>query len=215
MESKNDISVEQGSRVRRSFLKTATAFAAAAPAIVGALGAQSAQAKLLGENTDVSEPQGALLKLQPNAPRRLHLINEHTGDNVDAVYFVGGFPVNTKLQLLNKLMRDRRANKAIAMDTHLYDQLFLLRSALGTEEPIHILSGYRTRQTNAKLRKRSKGVAKYSLHMEGRAADIFIPGISPRKIQEAAISLNAGGVGLYSRLNFVHVDTGAVRYWGR
>ena len=101
------------------------------------------------------------------------------------------------------------------MDTTLYNQLFLLREELGTNEPIHVLSGYRTQKTNDKLRKRSKGgVASKSLHIQARAADIYIPGFSVKKIQKTAIAMSAGGVGIYSRSNFVHIDTGNVRYWG-
>lgn len=158
---------------------------------------------------------GALATLSENAARRLHLLNRHTGDDVDLVYFVDGIYIQRSLAAFNNLMRDRRANIATDMDVNLYDQLFLLRSQLKTDKPVHILSGYRTPETNAKLRKRSSGVAKYSLHMEGRAADLYVPGFKTRQIQQAARGLEAGGVGIYSNSGFVHMDTGKVRYWGR
>lgn len=205
-------------QARRRFLTTSalTALATATSVVSG-----SAQAKQVRSATvpliEKSEPsplQGKVAEIEKMANRRLHLVNEHTGDNVDVVYYTHGIFINDNVAKLNHLMRDRRANIATQMDTTLYDQLFLLRAELGTEDPIHILSGYRTPETNAKLRRRSKGVAKFSLHMEGRAADIYIPGVSAKAIHTAATRLQAGGVGLYSQSNFVHIDTGQVRYWG-
>lgn len=211
---------------RRRFLKAAgraTGSAAlGASAVLGMLGSTTSHAKTSGSSGQVpllearqaSELKGAVAKLEPMMSRRLHLVNEHTGDDFNVVFYSYGHYINENVSRLNLLMRDRRANEATQMDTTLYNQLFLLRSMLGTDEPIHILSGYRTQKTNDKLRRRSKRVAKYSLHMEGRAADIYIPGYPAAKIQEAALSLQAGGVGLYSKSNFVHMDTGQIRHWG-
>ena len=209
-------------QLRRRFLKASTLSMAGMPAVIGALSpslavasGKSASGRVpLIRKKEASTLQGAVAALDPMMSRRLHLVNEHTGDNFDVVYYTHGIFINENLSLLNSLMRDRRANEATQMDTTLYDQLFLLREKLGSDEPLHILSGYRTAATNAKLRRRSKGVAKYSLHMEGRAADIYIPGYSAKIIQEAALSMKAGGVGIYSRSNFVHIDTGTVRQWG-
>ena len=153
--------------------------------------------------------------LDPMARRRLHLFNAHTKDELDVVYFTQGTYIDENIKQLNHLMRDRRANIAGAIDPALYDQLLGLQNMLGTTEPVHVLSGYRTAETNAKLRRRSSGVAKFSLHMEGRAADIYIPGIPTKTVHTAALEMRAGGVGLYSKSNFVHMDTGAVRQWGR
>lgn len=204
---------------RRRFLRCSGVAALAVPAMLSGLGSSKAIGAVSGKVPvlGASEPspmQGAVAALDPMMSRRLHLINEHTGDDIDVVYYTHGIYIHENLSMLNNLMRDRRANISTQMDTTLYNQLFLLHQKLGTEEPVHILSGYRTAETNAKLRKRSKGVAKYSLHMEGRAADIYIPGYSAKKIQKAALSLQAGGVGLYSQSNFVHIDTGQVRHWG-
>ncbi|MFK7892797.1 MAG: DUF882 domain-containing protein [Granulosicoccus sp.] len=179
------------------------------------------KADSLGSGLDLSgvnKPtamQGALASLSPNMTRRLHLVNAHTGDDFQLAYFRDGKYVDESISRLNHLMRDRRANLATNMDTTLYDQLFLLRDRMGIDRPIHVLSGYRTPETNAKLRRRMKRVAKYSLHMEGRAADIFVPGIPVEKLQQAALSLSAGGVGVYSSSHFIHMDTGPVRHWGK
>lgn len=153
--------------------------------------------------------------LEKMASRRLHVVNEHTSEDLEVVYYTHGIYIDENLKHLNYLMRDRRANVSKPIDPNVYDQLFALWLKFDTKEPVHVLSGYRTPETNAKLRQRSSGVAKYSLHMEGRAADFYIPGIPVHQLQKAAIDLKAGGVGLYSKSNFVHVDTGGIRHWGR
>lgn len=145
--------------------------------------------------------------------RRLRLINDHTWEKLDIVYWTHGVYVDESLIAINKLMRDHRANEIMPMDIKLIDQLHRLQNQLDTPEQLHILSGYRTPATNAKLRKRSSGVAKYSLHMEARAADIYIPGIKTRTLQKTALAMESGGVGYYGRSGFVHIDTGRVRHW--
>ncbi len=146
--------------------------------------------------------------------RGLSLINDHTWERLDIVYWTHGMYIDESLDAINHLMRDHRANTATVMDTNLLDNLHKLAAKFDTKEPLHLLSGYRTPETNAKLRLRSPGVAKFSLHMEGRAADIYIPGVETKQVQKAALSLRAGGVGYYGSHGFVHMDTGAVRSWG-
>ena len=196
----------QDAMSRRHFLKRAGMLGMAATSTTFAssvLAARTSQAPV------VQIPQ-----LDPVASRRIHLVNAHTWDNLDVVYYTRGIYIDENIAQLNHLMRDRRANVSISMDTSLYDQLLRLQLALGTSEPVHILSGYRTPETNAKLRRRSPSVAKFSLHMEGRAADIYIPGMPVDKLHQAAMDMQAGGVGLYSNSNFVHLDTGTLRHWG-
>lgn len=158
---------------------------------------------------------GALTTLDPLAPRRLELYSLHTKEQLDIVYYTHGMYIDESIKALNYLMRDRRANETTSMDPSLYDQLLLIQRSFGNNESIHILSGYRTAETNAKLRRRSLGVAKNSLHMEGRAADFYIPGVPIKKLHNAALALSSGGVGMYSNSNFIHVDTGQVRNWGK
>ncbi len=191
---------------RRRFLKRAGLLGLAASSTTFATG-------VLAAGTSQA-PVVQLPQLDPVASRRIHLVNAHTWDDLNVVYYTHGIYIDENIRKLNHLMRDRRANASIKMDTSLYDQLLRLQLALGTEDPVHVLSGYRTPETNAKLRRRSPGVAKFSLHMEGRAADIYIPGIPVDKLHEAAMDMQAGGVGLYSNSNFVHMDTGALRHWG-
>ncbi|MFT6301014.1 MAG: hypothetical protein ACJAY2_000191 [Pseudomonadales bacterium] len=158
---------------------------------------------------------GALTALDPAAPRHLNLYSLHTKEELSIVYFTHGMYIDENIKALNYLMRDRRANKTTSMDVNLYDQLLLIQRTFDSNEAIHVLSGYRTAETNAKLRRRSTGVAKNSLHMEGRAADFYIPGVPVKKLQKVALGLSSGGVGLYSKSNFIHVDTGMVRHWGK
>jgi len=131
------------------------------------------------------------------------------------VYWSQGHYITESLQQINHLMRDHRANKSIDIDTRLIDDLYHLYSLLDSNKRIHVLSAYRTKATNAKLRQRSRGVAKFSLHMEGRAVDISLPGRSAIQLRNAALSMNAGGVGYYASSGFVHIDTGLVRNWNR
>ncbi len=155
----------------------------------------------------------AMVSAQPE--RRLRLANAHTWEKLDLVYWAEGKYNPESMAEINHLMRDHRANRSKAMDVNLIDQLHALVTALDTKERVHVLSGYRTPETNARLRSRSKAVAKYSLHMDARAMDFNIPGKNAKTIHKAAMAMNAGGVGLYSRSGFVHIDTGRVRSWGQ
>jgi len=182
---------------RRRF---STRFAAGVGLGVGALA--------LGQSTAVS----AALSLPE---RRLRLVNAHTWEKLDLAYWADGDYIPEALGEINFLMRDHRANKVKSVDVKLIDQLYILYTSLDTNERVHVLSGYRTPETNAALRKRSEGVAKFSLHMEARALDLNIPGIHASVIQKHALAIKLGGVGYYDRAGFVHIDTGEVRSWVR
>src|SRR5207253_2804770 len=112
-------------------------------------------------------------------------------------------------------LRDWRENKTIAMDPHLIDLLWEVYRELETTEPIWVVCGYRSPSTNAMLRRRSQGVAKFSQHMLGKAMDFYIPGVPLEKLREAGLRAQRGGVGFYPSSNFVHLDTGSVRHWPR
>lgn len=205
---------------RRGFLLRSTAGAAmlnSAGARV-ALSAASGLATISTVEASVKKtPElfGAVTSLDAKAPRRLKLYSLHTKEELNVVYFTDGMYVDENIKALNYLMRDRRANKSTTMDVNLFDQLLLVQRSFDNNEPIHILSGYRTAETNAKLRRRSNAVAKNSLHMEGRAADFYIPGVTTSALHKAAVALGSGGVGLYSKSNFIHMDTGILRQWGK
>ena len=93
------------------------------------------------------------------------------------------------------------------------DLLHSLARSVGTTEPFHVISGYRSPRTNLALRGHSSGVARYSLHMEGKAIDIRLPGVGLTRVRDTALGLAQGGVGYYPGSDFVHVDTGRVRVW--
>ena len=103
----------------------------------------------------------------------------------------------------------------IGIDTRTVDIMAAAHNLMDVNEPYMLLSGYRSPQTNAMLRSRSRGVAKNSLHMKGQAADLRLASRSVNQMAKAASACRAGGVGRYSRSNFVHMDCGAVRTWGR
>ena len=140
--------------------------------------------------------------------------NLHTGETLDTQYFDGQHYQFSELKKINYLCRDFRQNKAIDMDRRLFDQLSKIQQTIGCNKQIQIISGYRSPETNKMLRKNSTGVAKKSLHMQGKAIDFRIEGVPLAEVRKAALSLKAGGVGYYPKSNFVHIDTGHFRTWG-
>ncbi len=145
--------------------------------------------------------------------RKLDLYNYHTGERVKAVYWAKGHYVSETVNEINHILRDRRTDEAIDMDPKLLDLLYDIAQNVDAREPFYVVSAYRSPKTNARLRKRHKGVAKNSQHIYGKAADFYIPGRHLSSIRKAALSLRRGGVGYYPRSNFIHVDTGPVRSW--
>jgi uncharacterized protein YcbK (DUF882 family) len=150
------------------------------------------------------------------AERGLSFFHTHTGERLTTAYCTGGEYLAPALNDVNVLLRDFRVNQIKPIDPALLDLLFELNGVLGTDQPFHVISGYRTPQTNAMLQERGgahSGVASHSLHIEGKAIDIRVPGIRLDHLRDSAKSLKIGGVGYYPGSNFVHVDTGRVRYW--
>ncbi|CAM3241995.1 YcbK family protein [Cupriavidus taiwanensis] len=155
---------------------------------------------------------GALAGL-PDA-RTLAFDHTHTGERVSLVYAVGDRFVPEALTTLNGFLRDHYSGKVGTIDPQLFDLLFQVRRELGTDQPFQVISGYRSPATNSRLRNsRGGGVAKHSLHMDGKAIDIRLAGVSLADVRDAAKSLQGGGVGYYETDQFVHIDTGRVRYW--
>ncbi len=145
--------------------------------------------------------------------KTLALQNTTTGDSLNVTYFEKGRYLPDALHEINHLYRDHLTDEIHPVDTALLDQLHDLQANLGIKKPIHVICGYRSPFTNAHLRRNSRGVARNSLHMEGRAIDIRIAGIDSRTIRDAALSMARGGVGYYPGSNFVHLDTGDFRTW--
>jgi uncharacterized protein YcbK (DUF882 family) len=148
------------------------------------------------------------------APKRtLSLYNTHTEESVDVCYYLQGRYRPMALKNINYILRDHRAGEIKSIDTDLLDLLYSIKIKLDTAEPFHIISGYRSPDTNEYLHRTHKGVAKNSLHIFGRAIDFRLPDISLSILRETAGDLKAGGVGYYPRSNFIHIDVGPIRCW--
>ena len=130
------------------------------------------------------------------------------------MYALGEQYLPRALSTLNHFLRDHYSGDVGVIDPQLFDLLHRLHSGLATTQAFEVISGYRCPETNATLRAtRAGGVASRSLHMDGKAIDIRLPGVPLAALRDAALSLGAGGVGFYPREQFVHVDTGLVRSW--
>ncbi|MFZ5594062.1 MAG: DUF882 domain-containing protein [Pseudomonadota bacterium] len=148
------------------------------------------------------------------APERsLAFYNTHTGESIQTVYWAEGQYIPAALAEINTLLRDHRNNEVAEMSRDLLDLLHGLNSAIDPRQPFHVISGYRSPSTNAMLAARSDGVAKHSMHLEGKAIDIRVPGCELIVVRRAALALQSGGVGYYPGSGFVHVDVGRVRQW--
>jgi uncharacterized protein YcbK (DUF882 family) len=146
--------------------------------------------------------------------KTVSLVTPTTGEKlVHVPYWVNGQYQPDALADISYLMRDLRTGESRWIDPALLDLLNALQATLGTREPFQIVSGYRSPETNAALRRQSRRVAAHSLHMDGKAVDIRLTGTGAGQIQRAALALGRGGVGYYPRMGFVHVDTGSVRTW--
>lgn len=147
--------------------------------------------------------------------RALAMENQRTGEWINTVYWADGSYIPDAMESLNHILRDWRQDKEIGMDARALDIVAAVHRLLETSEPFKIISGYRTPETNRMLRKRSRGVAKKSYHIKGMAIDVSLESRSVSQIARAGHKLGAGGVGIYTRSNFVHLDSGPVRGWGR
>ena len=147
--------------------------------------------------------------------RKIKMYSGRTGEKIEMVYWIEGDYIPEALGEINKFMRDWRNDQVINIDNRTIDIAAAAHNLMETDAPFMLLSGYRSPKTNAMLRSKSRNVARNSLHMKGQAADIRLPSRSVAQISKAAISCSAGGVGRYSGSNFVHMDCGPVRVWGR
>ncbi len=145
--------------------------------------------------------------------RRIRMYSGRTGERIDMVYWVDGKYIKDAVKEVNHFMRDWRTDQSKAMDLRTIDIMAASHNLLDADEPYMLLSGYRSPQTNAMLRSKSRRVARNSLHMQGQAADLRLASRSVSQMAKAAISCRAGGVGQYYRSNFVHMDCGVVRSW--
>lgn len=184
-----------------------------------AVTAAAAPSALLGQSLKRSSLAAPAIAPTPAASlaggevRRVALHNLHTGDRFDEVYFEKGVYVPDALAAAQHALRDWRNGEEHFMDPKLFDVLHAISGKLETRSPFQIISGYRSPVTNAAMHARSHGVAEHSQHMLGKASDIRVEGVELARLHQAALSLQAGGVGLYPVSNFVHVDVARVRSW--
>lgn len=145
--------------------------------------------------------------------RRIRMYSGRTGERIDMVYWIDGEYIKDAVREVNHFMRDWRTDQVKQIDLRTIDIMAASHNLLDVNEPYLLLSGYRSPQTNAMLRSRSRGVAKKSLHMRGQAADLRLASRSVSQMANAAEACRAGGVGKYYGSNFVHMDCGVVRSW--
>lgn len=176
---------------RRRFLRGATA-------LCGALGAMTAL---------------PALAVTVDRPRTIRFVHTHTGETLTAAFFDGKGYDPACLHSVNHLLRDFRTGEIHTIDPALLDILYELQVLADREAPFEVISGYRSAATNAMLRRSSSGVAEHSQHLLGKAIDVRLNGYSTRALNNHARSLARGGVGFYPGSDFVHVDTGRVRFW--
>ena len=149
--------------------------------------------------------------------RSITMHHLHTGEDITITYKRNGRYDEAALEKLNWFLRDWRRGEQTRMDPHLIDLVWEVQREADAKEPIQVVCGYRAPQTNAMLRRRSGGVARFSQHMLGHALDFYIAGVSLEHLREIGLRLQRGGVGFYptSGSPFVHMDTGGVRMWPR
>jgi uncharacterized protein YcbK (DUF882 family) len=170
------------------------------------MAAASGWAKPAGAREPVRADTGGAVK-------RISLKNLHTGEELESEFFRDGGYVGDSFAAIQVLLRDFRNGEQHAIDPKLMDYLFDVAQHLGVDPVFSVISGFRSPQTNALLRERSSGVARQSMHLEGRAIDVRIAGVDCADLAGRAVELARGGVGYYRASDFVHLDTGAFRTW--
>jgi uncharacterized protein YcbK (DUF882 family) len=143
----------------------------------------------------------------------LSFYNIHTGESLKTCYRANGKLIQRALMRINHILRDYRTGEIKPVDPNLLDLLHCIVVEITPHSPISIISGYRSPRTNAALRRITTGVSRNSLHMQGRAIDIRIPGYRTEALHRLAVAMKSGGVGYYPDSNFVHLDTGPIKTW--
>lgn len=158
-------------------------------------------------------PAVAAAQAAGGGARVLRIRRVQTGDSFSGVYWRDGRYDREALRRLDLVFRDPSADETTPMDPRLFDVLHTIARHLGAEEPYEVISGYRAPETNAARARQSRRVSRVSLHMSGMAADVRLPERNAMAVARTAASLQIGGVGLYRRDGFVHLDCGPARRW--
>lgn len=169
----------------------------------------------LGFMTSIFVPDITQTAIANGDTRTLSFVHAHRKDSLTVTFRVNGRYDAAALEKLNYFLRDWRNDAQIKMDPRLFDVIWEARRSAGSDQPVLVLSSYRSPNTNAMLRRRSRQVANNSQHMYGRAMDIRFPGMNMHRVREIAVKMQRGGVGWYNGSNFVHLDVGSVRTWPR
>jgi len=175
----------------------------------------SGAAAVVGLASSMFVPSSTETAVANGDTRTLNLYHSHSRESIQATFRVNGAYDPAVLQKLNYFLRDWRNNDQTRMDPRLFDVIWEVYRTAGATQPVVIVSAYRSPQTNAMLRRRSRGVAEHSQHILGRAMDTTMPGMPMERIREIGMRLQRGGVGWYPSSNFVHLDVAGVRAWPR
>jgi uncharacterized protein YcbK (DUF882 family) len=157
----------------------------------------------------LSVPSSRLAGLE----KSLAFYNTNTGEKLTVVYWFRGRYLPESLRAINRLLRDHHSDEICPIDPQLLDLLYALGQKVDTHQPFEVISAYRSPHTNSWLRQFNPSVAERSMHTEGKAVDLRLPGCDIATVRRAAVALQSGGVGYYPYARFVHIDTGPVRYW--
>lgn len=146
-------------------------------------------------------------------PRTLRFVHTHTGESLKTTYCNGGDYNTACLRDVDHFLRDFRTGESHPIDPSLLDFLYDLQIRADHDAYFEVISGYRSPATNTMLHRKSSGVAERSQHILGKAIDVRLSGYSTRRLSNDARSLARGGVGFYAKSDFIHIDTGHVRFW--
>jgi uncharacterized protein YcbK (DUF882 family) len=170
-------------------------------------------AGLVGASALTFMPRAVMAKTTATDSRTLGFFNTHTNEILKATYWQNGSYDRGAVADINYILRDHRSGDVYSMDLKLFDLLTALHRRADSKKPFEIISGYRSPKSNAMLASASGGVAKKSMHMQGKAIDIRLRDVKLAELRLDAMAMKAGGVGFYPKSDFVHVDTGRVRAW--
>ncbi len=145
--------------------------------------------------------------------RTLKFFHTHTLETLEVTYYENGLYLLEPIDQLRVFLADWRDGKQHEIDPKLMDIRWEIQRVIGNNNTYEVISGYRSKETNRYLHSKSKGVARQSQHLLGKAIDVRLRGLDTRKLRDTALALKLGGVGYYEKTDFVHVDTGRVRRW--
>lgn len=149
--------------------------------------------------------------------RTISFFSVNTKETLTIQYMKNGKRIPEAMQKINWILRDWRRDEPTEMDPELIDLVWEVHNELGSAEPIHVISAYRSRASNNMLRRTVGGQASESRHIYGKAMDVHFPDVPVKRLRYSALIRERGGVGYYptSATPFVHIDTDRVRAWPR